>query len=59
MKNSSTRIAICGVLVILQAANAQSDVGDSDQSRPAWNNIDVIRENAETPRAHFVPYRSR
>jgi len=59
MKNLISRIAICGVLVILQAANAQSDAGDSDQSRPAWNNIDVIRENAEMPRAHFVPYRSR
>jgi beta-galactosidase len=24
--------------------------------RPHWNNIEVIRENAEPPRAHFVPY---
>jgi beta-galactosidase len=23
--------------------------------RPHWNNIDVIRENVEAPRAHFVP----
>ena len=23
-------------------------------SRPAWNDIDVIRENVELPRAHFV-----
>ncbi len=25
--------------------------------RPHWNNIDVIRENVEAPRAHFVPVR--
>ena len=29
-----------------------------DNPRPAWNDIDVIRENVEAPRAHFVPYRS-
>jgi beta-galactosidase len=29
--------------------------GDSSQ-RPHWNNIDVIRENVEAPRAHFVAY---
>jgi len=28
-----------------------------DGPRPAWNDIDVIRENVEAPRAHFVPYR--
>ena len=28
------------------------DVGE----RPHWNNIDVIRENVEEPRAHFVAY---
>ncbi|MGI9199683.1 MAG: sugar-binding domain-containing protein, partial [Woeseiaceae bacterium] len=26
--------------------------------RPHWNNIDVIRENVEAPRAHFVAYPS-
>ena len=29
-----------------------------DASRPAWNDINVIRENVEVPRAHFLPYRS-
>jgi beta-galactosidase len=29
-----------------------------DGARPHWNNIDVIRENVEAPRAHFVPHRS-
>ena len=24
--------------------------------RPHWNNIDVIRENVEAPRAHFIAY---
>jgi hypothetical protein len=28
----------------------------SDHARPHWNNIDVIRENVEAPRAHFVAY---
>jgi beta-galactosidase len=28
-------------------------------SRPAWNDIDVIRENVELPRAHFVAYPNR
>jgi beta-galactosidase len=27
--------------------------------RPAWNDIDVIRENVESPRAHFVAYPDR
>ena len=29
-----------------------------DGGRPHWNNIDVIRENVEAPRAHFVAYAS-
>ena len=28
-------------------------------SRPAWNDINVIRENVELPRAHFVAYADR
>ena len=28
--------------------------GESD--RPAWNDIGVIRDNVERPRAHFIPY---
>ncbi len=30
-----------------------------DRARPHWNNIDVIRENVEQPRAHFIAYRDR
>lgn len=29
-----------------------------DSVRPHWNNIDVIRENVEAPRAHFVANRN-
>ncbi len=28
----------------------------NEGARPHWNNIDVIRENVEAPRAHFVAY---
>jgi len=28
-------------------------------SRPAWNDVNVIRENVELPRAHFVAYANR
>ncbi|MEM7431241.1 MAG: glycoside hydrolase family 2 TIM barrel-domain containing protein [Pseudomonadota bacterium] len=30
---------------------------DTATERPHWNNIDVIRENVEAPRAHFIPQR--
>jgi len=28
------------------------------EQRPAWNDVNVIRDNVEAPRAHFVPYRN-
>jgi beta-galactosidase len=31
----------------------------SNVKRPAWNDINVIRENVELPRAHFVSYPNR
>ena len=40
------------VLLLMLAACSE------DTSRPAWNDINVIRENVEAPRAHFVPFRS-
>jgi beta-galactosidase len=40
------------VLLMCQAACT------SESSRPAWNDIDIIRENTEAPRAHFVPFRA-
>lgn len=30
----------------------------AEEQRPAWNDINVIRENVEAPRAHFVPVRA-
>jgi beta-galactosidase len=30
----------------------------AEDPRPAWNDIDVIRDNVEAPRAHFVPFRT-
>jgi beta-galactosidase len=33
--------------------------GDPDSTRPHWNNIDVIRENVEPPRAHFISHPDR
>ena len=45
-------------LLLILAACAVSRVTD-DSKRPNWNNIEVIRENTEAPRAHFVPYPDR
>lgn len=40
--------------LLLLCVAACTDVGQ----RPHWNNIDVIRENVEAPRAHFISYAS-
>jgi beta-galactosidase len=42
-------------LMITLASNTAAGL---ESSRPAWNDIDVIRVNAEAPRAHFVPQRA-
>lgn len=42
-------------LFLLASCDTNNDI---DGSRPAWNDIDVIRENTEPPRAHFTPYRN-
>ena len=54
---SSARI---GFLIAVIAAGVVACSGGSldFSARPHWNNIDVIRENVEIPRAHFVAYRS-
>ena len=44
---SSFIIVVC---LLLQACN--------EAKRPAWNDINIIRENVEKPRAHFKPYLS-
>ena len=42
------------ILVVLCA----SLIACNENKRPAWNDIDVIRENVESPRAHYQPYLS-
>jgi len=43
--------------LIIALSFALMDVSLSQEQRPAWNDIDVIRDNVEAPRAHFVPVR--
>jgi beta-galactosidase len=45
--------AACACAALLGAGHAAA------QDRPYWNDIGVIRENTEAPRAHFVPYPDR
>ena len=45
------------LLSLMWTACAQLPLGAGP--RPAWNDIEVIRENVEAPRAHFVGYPSR
>jgi beta-galactosidase len=47
-------------LAALLVAALALDAGQpaSADDRPAWNDIEVIRENTEEPRAHFVAFRS-
>jgi beta-galactosidase len=52
------RIDYAGVLfwIALQITSAPVFSADLEETdRPHWNNIEIIRENAEPPRAHFVP----
>jgi beta-galactosidase len=49
-------VGICSALTFLVSCMTSPEtVG----SRPAWNDINVIRENVELPRAHFVAYPRR
>lgn len=41
-----------GILLLLLCIAGCSN----DNARPHWNNIDVIREHVESPRAHFIAY---
>jgi beta-galactosidase len=49
MKTSTPR-SFCSVVILSLAIVA---CGATEPPRPAWNDIKVIRENAEAPRAHF------
>ncbi len=59
MKNTWTnptfviRLIVAFCLAGIAACNSSRDEHDT---RPAWNDIDVIRENTEPPRAHFATY---
>ena len=44
--------------LVLPAAIAVAACGETTTERPHWNNIDVIRENVEAPRAAFVPFQT-
>ena len=48
-------LAILSVSIL--ALDHCENAGAAEEGRPAWNDITVIRENAEEPRAHFIPYR--
>ena len=48
-------IAIGCTCFAIMAACTNSE--NTSPVRPAWNDINVIRENVEAPRAHFLPYR--
>ena len=52
MRRATSGATLCSVSVLCAASAAA-------ETRPAWNDIDVIRENAEAPRASFVPFRSK
>jgi beta-galactosidase len=48
---------IVSAVIATSLLSACADDTMNSDSRPAWNDINVIRENTEAPRAHFVPYR--
>lgn len=45
--------ALMFALMLVPAAASCAELTEGE--RPHWNNIEVIRENVEPPRAHFVP----
>jgi beta-galactosidase len=49
--------AVVGVCILLGLSGCTGDAEPVGE-RPAWNDIDVIRENVEPPRAHFAAYPS-
>lgn len=41
---------------LMMMTSCDNDVDQQKYERPAWNNIHIIQENTEPPRAHFIPY---
>ena len=61
-RDASRRIetfSVAGILIALTVLASCATSPKTVGSRPAWNDIDVIRENVELPRAHFVAYPRR
>ena len=54
MAKKNLTIGIFLACVISSCVRTPSEV----EEQPHWNNINVIRENTERPRAHFTPYRN-
>jgi beta-galactosidase len=54
MKGKSVPVQVL-LLALLLAPGIAVAAGLVEGERPHWNNIDVIRENVEQPRAHFIP----
>ena len=46
-----------GISLICALSSCVNSNHESEE-RPAWNNINIIRENVERPRAHFVAQRN-
>ncbi len=51
------KLVLAPALLCTWMSACTNDAGD-DEARPAWDDINVIRENTEEPRAHFIPYRN-
>jgi beta-galactosidase len=47
------------MITLMFAASVTAQQVRGAPARPAWNDIDIIRQNVEEPRAHFLPFRSR
>jgi beta-galactosidase len=52
-------LSVVGVWIAFSFLLSCTTLPNSIGSRPAWNDVDVIRENVELPRAHFVAYPGR
>jgi len=58
--NRRTRtFSVAGIFIALTFLTSCMTSPITGGSRPAWNDINVIRENVELPRAHFVAYPNR
>ena len=55
----AVKFRVVGLSIALFALISCTTTPKNIGNRPAWNDIDVIRENVELPRAHFVAYASR